>query len=132
MPKQSNGSEKKDLALTGLAFAISAAILFVLAKPIISYVALALSGLAFFGVVLFNSIGRKIHASGVAIRQSIQRAVSYIILTVIYFGFVSVLGLILSLFGMDKLRKNFSKYKALKSMFDEAPATDLDNFRRQS
>lgn len=132
MRDQTPNSGRKDLVVTGLAFGVSAAILFALDKPVIPYVALALALIALFGSAFFQSIGHRIHASITTVRRSIQRVVSYVVLTVVYFGFVSILGLILSFFGMDRLRKDFDKCKAMPSMFEEAPATDLDNFRRQS
>ncbi|MBX9670798.1 MAG: hypothetical protein K2X93_24570 [Candidatus Obscuribacterales bacterium] len=132
MQQQFHRSERKELLVTGFAFTLSAVILFVLDKPVVPYIAFTLGAVSLIGFIFFQSVGRSIHKLLTAIRLSIQQAVSYMVLTIVYFCFVSILGSILSLLGMDKLRKDFGKYQLTKTMFEDAPATDLDNFKRQS
>ncbi len=132
MQGQVHQDARRELLVTGFAFTLSAVILFVLEKPVVPYIAATLGAVSLIGFIFFRSLGRSIHSLFAAVRQSIQKAVSYIVLTIVYFGFVSILGSILSLLGMDKLRKDFDKAQSTKTMFEDAPATDLDNFKRQS
>lgn len=91
-----------------------------------------LAVLALTGRLAYRWIGRGVYLFFAAIVFVIGSVISRIILVLTYVFGIVLFGSIYRVFGMDVLKKDFAKAKALETAFEDTPETTPESFRRQS
>lgn len=126
-------AEFKQLSILAVGlFGLAAVLFWGFGQAVPALVLLSLAVCATAGVVAFSWIGRDVFLVFALIARGIQSVVSFVLIFTIYFFFISPLGLIFRLFGMNLLDRNFDACKERRTMFRTAPASDADSFTRQS
>lgn len=101
-------------------------------KEIFAFIILGLALLAFLGLVAYPWIGRDVYLVFGLISLAVGHLVSWVVFRFVYLVGIVIFGLLMKLFGMDRLKKNFERGKKLATNFEDAPVSDIESFRRQS
>jgi hypothetical protein len=120
------------LVLAGGLAAIAVTFAFFLGARVFPGVLLALAALALTGAVLHRRIGHDVYLVFALIALAVGRIISPVVVFLAYLLGVSLVGLILRAFGMDKLKRDFIRCREAPTMFVDPPHTPPESFRRQS
>lgn len=88
--------------------------------------------LAFAGVIYQRRMGHDIYLVFALIALAVGRIVSPLVVFVAYLSGIGLMGSLLRLVGMNKLKRDFTKCRAEPTMFVNPTPTTHDGFRRQS
>lgn len=129
----STAADRLELWKLAAAFAAGAIVLHLLFAWKALPVALAcLSGLALFGAVFFRQIGHDVSLVFDLVAMLLGGIISRVMIALMYFVGVLCFGLLLRMFGMNRLERDFQRCRMKPSMLTDAPATPVESFRRQS
>jgi hypothetical protein len=87
---------------------------------------------AWFGFIMYRVAGRSVFLVLSVTALIIGRAVSWLVLLVLYVVVIAGLGGILRLGGMNRLERRFDMCKRKRSMLVDVPELTPSSFRRQS
>jgi hypothetical protein len=93
---------------------------------------LALALAALVGVIWFRSLGRNVYLIFALFSFAVGQIISRMCLLLMYLFGIALLGSLLRLFGMNRLRRHFDSCRNMDSMFMDAPSTPLESFGRLS
>lgn len=96
------------------------------------YFLFGVAAFAGIGVLIKGEVRRCIFLLFSFIASILSQIVSRTVIFLVYFGCIAPFGIILKLFGMNKLDRNFSKCKKKTTMFSPPPTTGINDFKRQS
>lgn len=125
--------QRRQLLVLSVCLAAAACgIWYLAAAPIVACIVGLLSLVSFAGFVAFNLIGRDVYLLLMVLFGILGRLISWVIVLLMFVCAVTIPGLILRLFGMNQLDKDFQACRKKQSLFRDAPTSDSESFRRQS
>ena len=125
--------ERAELLILGFGLIAIAAVFGILLNGRIFPAALLLFALlALAGAICHRRMGHDVYLVFALIALAIGRIVSPLVVFVAYVPGIGLMGSLLRLVGMDKLRRDFTKCRAETTMFTDPPPTTREGFRRQS
>jgi hypothetical protein len=93
---------------------------------------LSLAVLALAGFVAYRAIGRGVFLVFSLLALAVGRLVSWAIVLLLYVVFIAGFGMLLRLFGMNRLDRNFAVCKRKTTMLTDVAPLEVAGFRRQS
>ena len=128
-----SASERKQLLILAAGLALISAGLWWYGPGIgLAWLPAAFAVLALTGAIAHAEVRRNVYLLFAMAAFLIGACVSWLALRVAYMLAIAGFGSVLKAFGMDMLKKRFRDTKGRSSMFDDAPVSDKDSFRRQS
>lgn len=126
-------TQRRQLLAMAVAFALASAALWFLADArVLPILLISLSSIGLLGYCAYGKLGRDIYLALAVIIRMVGWVLSRIVLGVMFVFAITLPGLVLRLFGMDRLNKEFQRCRTRESMFVDTPVHDSEDFRRQS
>ncbi|MBI4964276.1 MAG: hypothetical protein HY913_13445 [Desulfomonile tiedjei] len=125
--------ERSALIRAGCGLAIAAIVLFWLFDgPRIVWFLAVLSATALIGGAVGRGLGYNIYLILNLGAEILGKAVSFLMVVIIYMLGIGVFGSLLRLVGMDRLQRDWQENRLKTSMFVHPPKTTKESLRRQS
>jgi hypothetical protein len=126
-------AERRQLLVLALGSGALAVALFLMTHARVAPVVLGgIAVLGLTGASAYRWIGRDIFVVFTVATRAMSSVVSLIALALAYFVGIFLMGGILRLVRMDRMKRRYQACRQIESMFYDPPATDVDSFRRQS
>lgn len=132
-PIKTEQKQRKQLLTNGITFLTMSIIIWLISRKIVlpSFL-LCLSFIAFFGFIFFPVMGKHVYKLFDIVSKIISKIVSFVAMSIMYIVGIVIPGLLLRIFRIDRLQKDFFSNKNKQSMFETVPIITSDSFKRQS
>lgn len=127
------GAERRQLLFLAIGLAgVGGGTWWLFDRRALGVVMLILAGVALSGFIGYAAIGHRVFLSFSMVTLVIGRAVSWLVVLLLYVVMVAGLGSALRLFGVNRLDRDFDRCKRKVSMLVDVLPLDPESFRRQS
>lgn len=131
--RRSAAEERSQLLFVGIGLAaVAAALAWIFGARVFPGILAVLACAALAGWAAYRRIGHDVYLVFALIALAIGRIVSPVVVFIMYLAGITLVGAVLRLFGVNRLKRDFQSCRQLPTMLVDATQPSDESFRRQS